>query len=161
MSLGTFVAGRYTAAWNSVAIGLCTEGYEVQMEPKEAMINRSDAFGDTMIDTIHRGADWFCQFEAMESWTASIKSIVSPYATFGLLGVIGQLGSAVCFPLVLTSTAGTPAATSPSTFTATLAKLASNSNPRWQFNSVLRTCPIRMQLYPYSNTGTITFFALT
>lgn len=124
----------------------------MQWEPKAEMINRSDVYGDTMLDIIYRGCDWFFQTEFKE-YRAGPIAVAFPWGAIGVLGTIGRLGSDVALPLVLTATAGTPAATTPATLTAPKAILAPNSNPRAQFNSRLRTLPVRMVLLPVSDTG--------
>lgn len=136
------------------------DGYEMQVEPKEQMINRSDAFGDMMIDTIYRGADWGMQAQAMEAWLTGVLDAAYPFAALGVVGLIGRLGSNIATALVLTATAGTPAAASPASLTATKAKLAPNSQPRFSFNSELREVPFRMVFYPYdAGSGVIRHFS--
>lgn len=147
MALGTFIVGAYTATHNSVALGMTEEGYEMQWEPKAEMINRSDVYGDTMLDIIYRGCDWFFQAEFKE-YKAGPIAVAFPWAALGVLGTIGRLGSDVAETLVLTATAGTPAAATPASLTASKAILAPNSNPRAQFNSRLRTLPVRLVLFP-------------
>jgi hypothetical protein len=161
MALGTFIAGRYSSTHNAVDLGICQEGYALQLEPKEAVINRSDAFGDMMIDTIYRGADWFLQLESLEYKAGPIGSMY-PFGALGTLGIVGRLGSDLATALVLTATAGTPAATAPASLTGSKAKLAANSGVSLQFSSVLRTVPIRMSLYPFdAGSGVIKHFTTT
>lgn len=139
-----------------------TNGYEIQLEPKEQMINRSDQFGDMLIDTIYRGADWYCQYESMEAWLNGVRTAMYPYGALGTVGTIGRLGSDLAVNLVLTATTGTPAATSPATLTANLTKLAPNSQPNMSFNSELRTVPTRLVFFPYdSGGGVIKHFTTT
>lgn len=162
MPLGTFIAGRYSSTLNSNSLGITQDGYEIQFEPREQVINRSDAFGDMMIDTVYRGGDWFCQWEAMEAFLTGTQAAMHPFGALGTVGLIGRLGSDIATALVLTATAATPAAASPATLTATKSKLASNSQPRMPFNSMLRTIPIRHQWYPYdSGAGVIKHFTST
>lgn len=156
MGLISPIAGAYTATWNSNALGLTDEGFELQAEPKEQAINRSDQYGDSTLDAIVRGGDWFMQWTNLV-YGANPLGAVWPFAAFGLMGVIGRSAvTSVCQALVLTSTASTPAAATPATLTAASTKLAANANPRFLFDSRLRNVPIRMQLYPYlvsSNPG--------
>lgn len=136
-----------------------TEGYELLLDPKHQLVNRSDAYGDTLIDTIVRGADWSLVCEAME-YKAGPIAAVGQIASMGTLGIIGRLGSDIAQALVLTATAGTPAATTPATLTASKALLAPNANPRILFNSELRRVPLRFALLPYDSSG-IKFFTMT
>lgn len=161
MSLGTFIAGRYSSVWNSVSLGIMDQGYDLQMDPKEQLINRSDAYGDMLIETIYRGVDWSMMCESLE-YMAGTTGALYPFGTLGAVGVIGRLGSAIATPLVLTSTVGTPAAAAPATFTGTLTKLHPAANPRLLFNSALRTVPIRFVLYPSdAGAGVIKHFTTT
>jgi len=158
MPLATFVAGRYSATLASIDLGIAESGYELSMEPKHQLINKSDAFGDTLLDTVLRGVDWSLQSDQLE-YKAGPISAIGQIAALGTLGVIGRLGSSVAGALVLTSTAGTPAAAAPATLTAAGAMLAPNANPRLLFNSELRKVPIRFVFLPYdSGGGVIKFF---
>lgn len=152
MALGTYVAGAATATYDATALGQTQEGYEIQYEPKADMINRSDIYGDTMLDIIFRGADVFAQMEFIE-YKAGPLAVAFPWASQGALGLIGRLGSDVAKALVFTAVAGTPAALVPATLTASKAILAPNGNPRFSINSRLRTIPLRMVLLPYDSSG--------
>ena len=160
MALGTFIAGRYTTTLNSVDLGIMENGYELQMDPKHQLINRSDAFGDTLIDTIVRGVDWSIECLCLEYKTVT-KNAIGQINSMGVLGVIGRLGSAIAQSMVLTSVAGTPAAAEPATLTAAKTLLAPNANPRILFNSELRKVPLRWVFIPYDASGTTTFFVQT
>ena len=147
MALETFVAGRYTGTWNAVDMGLQENGFMLSGQSSEELIAKSDAYGDTVLDTIYRGANWFMEFTAL-GYKAGTIAPLWPFATFGSLGLVGRLGSSLAQSLVLTSTAGTPAATSPTTLTATLAKLAEGFDARLMFDSSLRKVPMRMRMLP-------------
>ncbi len=160
MALGTFIAGAYVGTYNSIALGITDEGYMLQWEPQQQNIEKSDVFGDQIIDTVYRGTRWFLQTEFLE-WKAGPQDAAYRWSNLGLQGTIGRLGSDVAAALVLTSTAGTPAVATPATLTAAKALLAPGSNPQAQFDSRLRTIPVRMIMFPYSNASTITNFLLT
>jgi hypothetical protein len=160
VSLGTFIAGRYSSTYNSVDMGIAQDGYTIQIEPKEQEINRSDAYGETLIDSVYRGANVYCQLESLEYKAGPINAAY-PFGSLGVLGVIARLGSDIASAFVLTSTAGTPAAASPATLTSTKAKLAPNSNVSLLFTSLLRTVPIRLVFYPVDASGTIKHFTTT
>lgn len=155
MSLGSFIAGAYTSTYNSVALGITDEGWELQWEVKADLINKSDVYGDMLLDLIYRGTDWFLQAEFMEYGKAAVRDASFPWGagTLGIQGIIGRLGSNIASALVLTSTTGTPAVATPATLTASKAILAPNSNPRAQFNSRLRTVPVRLALLPVDSGG--------
>lgn len=117
------------------------------------MINKSDVYGDALLDLIYRGCDWYFQTEFME-YKAGPLAAAHPWGSaIGVQGIIGRLGSDVATSLVLTSTVGTPAVATPATLTATKAILAPNSNPSAQFTSRLRTLPVRLALLPIDAGG--------
>lgn len=161
MALGTFIAGAYTGTYNAVALGITEEGYTLQWEPKQDAIDKSDVYGDMHLDSIWRGCNWFMQTEFKEHKAGPI-AVAYPWAAMGVQGVIGRLASNVATALVLTSTAATPAATTPATLTAAGAILAPGSNPEQQYNSRLRTLPVRMVFLPYdSGAGVIKNYVTT
>lgn len=149
MPLATIIAGRYSSTWNSLALGLAKDdGYRLIESPKKQKINKSDAYAQTLIETVHQGVDWAIVMTLIEYNAAGIASIISPWATLGQLGIIAVLGTALAKPLVLTSTAGTPAVASPATLTAPLAELAPESNVELGFTSAGREIPVRLDLLP-------------
>lgn len=152
MALGSFIAGAYTGTLNSVALGICDEGYELQVEMHQETINQTDIFGDTMIDWVYRGMDFFLQAEFME-YKAGPVAASFPYGALGVQGVIGRLASDIATSLVLTATTGTPAAATPATLTASKAILAPNWSSRASFHSRLRRLPVRFSLLAFDSGG--------
>jgi hypothetical protein len=73
----------------------------------------------------------------------------------GVMGVIGRLRYDLSQALVLTAIAGTPAASSPATLTASQAILAANFPWKLLFGPTLRKFPLRMDLLPYTATGVV------
>lgn len=149
MPLATIIAGRYSGTWNGLAIGLCKDdGYRLIESPKKEKINKSDAYAQTLIETVHQGVDWSIVMTLSEYNAAAASTIISPWGTLGTLGTIAVLGTGLAKTLVLTSTAGTPAAASPATFTAPLSELAPESNVEIGFTSAGRQLPVRLDLLP-------------
>lgn len=161
MAIATFIDGAYTGTFNSVDLGITEDGYDLQSEPKSEVINKSDVYGDAMLDSIHRGVDWFVQTEFMEYKAGPLSVWAFWQSAIGVQGVVGKLASQLAFPLVLTATAGTPAAATPATLTGLLACLAPGSNPHAQFTSRLRTIPVRMQLLPSVVSAVLRNFSTT
>lgn len=163
MALGTFVAGRYSATYDRdgsgggspADIGITEEGYEIQQSHFKEVIARTDAYGDTPIDAIHRGLQVFAQFTCIE-YLASVLGMAFPIqgtapgvgAGTLNLGVIGVLDSGKAGILVLTSTTGTPAASSPATMTLHRCIQAENADIRFIMAPTLRKLPIRLRVYP-------------
>lgn len=153
--IDTVAAGRYSATYNSVDVGITQTGYELSLESKWQEITPTDAFGDSIIDGVFRGGNCYCQFEGM----AYKAGAITPFWPWGALGIlattaapIGRLASDVASAFVLTATAATPAATIPATLTASKAILAPNNPAKLLFDSRLRTVPIRLQFLPYLST---------
>ena len=160
MALGTFIAGAYTSTWNAVAVGLTKEGYRLRFQFAKRLIDKSDAYGDTILDAVYRGVNVNLTLQAIE-YAAKTTGPAFPYAALGVLGVIGRLDSAIAKPMVLTSTAGTPAAAAPATWTGSKCILGENNNVEWVYDSSNREVPIGLRVYPYDNTGTTTFWIET
>ena len=126
------------------------------LEPtiKAQPIANADAYGDTTIDAIHRGADWYCSMVCME-YKAAVLSALWPFsATLGRLGVIGRLYYDMSAALVLTAVAGTPAASSPASVTASKAIIAPGFSNRLTFGPTLRFVALRFLLLPYIVSST-------
>jgi hypothetical protein len=174
MALGSFVAGRsamtYTVPGGSALdCGISEGGYEIQVKHAKELVQESDAYGQMVIDAIARGiSDVFIQSQPIE-WKQGVLNAMLPYgAAFppsgaGYLGpgVIGRLDSAVAGAVILTAVSGTPGAAAPASLTAALAVIAEGADVKIVLDSKLRKMPIRLRVYPYSDSGTIKFFTVT
>jgi hypothetical protein len=167
VGLGTFVAGRYTGTYNSVDLGIMEGGYEISWAISMENIDNTDAYGDTVIDQVLRGMNVFAQWNAKEYKAGPLAaatplSTLPPTGTSSLkLGLIGRLATDVAATLVLSATAGTPAATSPASLTAAEAILAEGYDVRLLFDSRHRKVPVRMRLLPYTASTDTIFFSTT
>lgn len=177
MALDTFVAGRYSGTYAASDVGITKDGYELELDSDLDDVGETDAWGTSVIDGIWRGGNCFLQLTS-EAYKAGSLAAYWPYggalAGPGVLGIlydgsqlsklpIGQLASNIAQALVLTVTAGTPAATlsAVNTLTATQALLAKNFNAKLLFNSKLREVPVRLRLYPYTVSNVTKFFSTT
>lgn len=135
------------------------------------LIQATDAFGDTVIEAIGRGIS-NCRIDALcLEYKQGVLNALFPYQTTPpvvsgagsiLLGTIGTLDSAKGGILILTATAGTPAAASPATLTAAQAAIRENNDIQFAFDSKLRTIPVSFRIFPYdAGGGVITFATLT
>lgn len=166
MALGTFVAGRYSATWNAVSLGITRQGFELDIDYKHEQIDESDAYGQSLIESIVRGASVSLS-ATLKEYASGSKAVLWPLGN-SVLGVIqstanpiGTLASDLAKSLVLTAAANTPAAAAPATLTASKAYIHPTYNPKLLFDSRLREVPIRMQFYPSETTGTVTVFTTT
>lgn len=177
MALDTFIAGRYSATYNSNDVGITKEGYELTLDTEMEDIGETDAWGNTVIDGVWRGGNCFLQFTSVAYKTGSLGAFWpwgGQLAGAGVLGIlvddsiaapnklpIGTLASNQALALVLTAAAGTPAASTPATLTASKALLAKNNNGRLLFNSKLREVPVRLRFFPTTSASVTKFFATT
>ncbi len=164
MAVETFIAGAYTSTYNSVGTGITADGYTLDQQSSAEMIDDTDVYGQSAIDAIYRGGNCFITFTSNAYKAGSI----TPFWPWGALGVmsttsapIGRLATDVASAHVLTSTANTPAAAAPASLTASEAILAPNNNASLVFSSKLRQVPVRLQYFPYVDSTTIRWFAIT
>lgn len=136
------------------------QGYTIGVSYPKQLIQESDAFGETVIDGIGRGANVTIACSSLE-WKNGLLEMLFPYqatqltatgSTYFDIGVVGVLDSNKAGTLILTSTANTPAASAPATLTATLAIIKENHELTWALDSRLREVPIALRVYPYSDT---------
>ncbi len=164
MPLATLIAGRMSATYNSVDVGITRQGHEIEIQLKAEMIDESDLYGLSTIDALLRGGDAFYSATFREYKAGSISVLTRPFGgTLGLLtnaaNPMGVLASDKAQALVLTATANTPAASSPASLTASKALLAENYPVKIVHDSRLKELPVRMRLYPYASSSDTIFFS--
>ena len=175
MATNTFIAGPYTNIYNSISAGLTENGFEIRFRPELQLVNQSDIYGDTILDSIYRGGNCLMSFTCIEwgktlanalIWPYAAAKAASPYlATQGFMGTVGKMtiGSTLHKTTLLTAVgaagqptgqmAGTTTATAtPATFEALNSALAEGSDVAYMMTSRLRTVPVVLRLYPYTKT---------
>lgn len=147
--LGTFIGGRYSCTWNAADVGITEDGYTLTLVTESEDIRQSDVGGRTLLDFFYLGTNTSIVFNGLEYKSASV-AVLQPWATLGAIGTIARLavGSSIAAQMVLTSTAGTPAASAPTSLTATRTILAPQHQGALRFSSTLRKVPIRLELLP-------------
>ena len=166
MPLGTYIAGKYGVTYAGTGIGQSTRGFELAFQFKGEVLDESDAYGLTMTDWIYRGCD-VSMTAALKEYKAGSLAVLWPVGggTLGRIATaavpIGVLASDMAQALVMTSTASTPAATSPASLTASKAWISPTYNPRILFDSRLREVPIQLVFLPSDSAGTVTAFTTT
>lgn len=169
-NIGTYIDGAYYGTYDSANIGPTEDGWNLEQTLSASLIERSDCYGETLIDGFYRGGSYRITADAQEYKAGTL----APFFPFGTFGVafsssvpIGVRLSDRAKSLVLTAVANTPAAAAPASITAALSILAPGQNLRLNFNSVLRTVPVVLQALPQgtvSGSGeatTLTWFTLT
>lgn len=165
MPLGTFIAGPYNATWNSIAQGLVERGFDIRLRAEKEVIADTHLYGDTILDAVYRGGNCMIAFTGMEDFKQGDSRVSWPYGPvatgspinpgFGFLGGIGRMdhASSLALALVLTAVAGTTAAASPATLTATNTIRAEGSESQRMFGPTLRKHPVVLRCYPYQVTN--------
>jgi hypothetical protein len=159
------VAGAYTATYAAADVGFTQDGYKLSRENKVEVINKTDLYGDTIIDMVYRGGDTFIQFLSRVykqgsitpwwPWGVDIGTIwdtnapAPPVADIPQGGPIAMLASSIASAFIMTAVANTPAAAAPATLSA-VAILAPGYNTELLFDSRCRNVPIRLLLLPQS-----------
>lgn len=146
MSIGSFIGGRYAGTYAASGMGITRDGWDLALNPKGELINQSDAYGQTLLDFFHAGCDVDLIGQGLEY--PSMLSPAWPFGTYGTMGIIARLGSAIAAAIVLTATTGTPAASTPATLTASRAIIAPGSQTMLKHSSKLREVPIRWNCLP-------------
>jgi hypothetical protein len=163
-NLGEYIGGRYAGTFNAVDLGPTENGFTLKQSLKEEVIEESDQYGGSILDYFYRGG--MCQLQCdCKEYKAGSRTPFWPWGALGVIsnaaGPIGRRASDVASPIVLTSTAGTPAETKPATLTGSYAAPAPGFTGDLLFNSKLRRVPILLQLLPYVNGANTVWFTTT
>lgn len=170
MPLGTFAPGEYSMTYAGANVGLVTSGGQhLKYRVAKKKINDTATYGDTLIDGIYRGMESVQLMVTFKEWITPVKNAIWPYSSAGApggfdgtLGTIGRLDSNLAQTIVLTATAGTPAATNgPLTFTAGMAILSGANDIDVLFGPDERDIPVLFDLMLYDDSGVKRFFKLT
>lgn len=145
------IAGAYTAAWNSNSVGKTDAGIRLMVRNHQMPI-RSDYYGDSLLDLIYRGQDVSAMITSQEYVTAMTAGAWPWSGTVGAMGTVGTLacGSSTALALVLTAVAGTSAASTPASLTASKAILQEGHTLELLYANQLRQVPLAWNLLPYS-----------
>lgn len=141
-----FIAGAYTATWNSQDIGNIREGFHFEIIPQAQDIIAQN-YGGSVQDGVYRGGDVFLSFVLSEYNATGVAALIWPYGTFGVIGNIGALQTTFCQALVLTAISGTNATPTTWTFSKTL--IMPGNPVGFDLGPVHRELPIRQRAYPY------------
>lgn len=178
MSLEAFVAGRYFNSFASIDTGISDNGIAIQQESRWETIEASDNYGDSIIDGVYRGGNFYLEYDCKAFKQGSMNpfwpwggqgsiggvagngfGVMQYYAPVaggaGGLFPLGRLASTVSQPTVLTALQNTayatPGALVVNTLTAAQSILAPNFPARLLFHTRLRQVPIRLLALPYEN----------
>ena len=167
MSLGTFIAGRFSGTYAgpggtpiAADIGLMEKGYRISVTWKSENIDQSDGYADMVIEQVFRGGNVFINMTAKE-YKQGILNAVAPYSAFLATGatylgpgIIARLSSNLAGSIVLSSTAGTPAAAAPATLTANFAIISEDQDIEWLYGPEHRKTPMKFRILPFIDADT-------
>lgn len=149
----SFIAGRYTATWNSLALGQTANGFELSHSFFERLIT-GDAYAEAPQDSIFRGAEMFAEGRMIEYNAAAVATLTwYVSSTIWDMGVVGRLAvnngsGGLSKSLILTAVSGTPAQATPATLTMTYAKLREGYPVKLLFAPDLREVPFSLRIFP-------------
>lgn len=130
------------------------------------MWNKSTTYSRTIIEGIYEGADWSIRFTAIEWLSQSSKEFAWPWGVpaeanrggaipdnlFQVsMGRVGRRFTNWAGMLLLTSTSGTPAASSPATFTSPFCIMKANEQSGFSFDSTNREISCSGILLPFQS----------
>lgn len=159
------VAGAYVGTYNAIALGMMNDdGFIIGYTPVGQDLNDTDQFGGTLIEGVYRGGNFRVRSRTKE-WNTGMQGAFQVYGKVSAgvapsfaLGIVGRKYSAIAQALLLTATAGTPAAAAPATLTVTQALLAPNTNLDIGFTSKIREVPLEWICLPYTvSSDTVPF----
>lgn len=167
MALIAVVAGRYSGTWAATSLGITSDdGYELSWVTHAEMINATDAFGNSMLEFLYRGADFKIRWTGLEYSTGSLRP-AWPWGAGGpdgagfRMATTALLGTASASALTLTATAGTPAATRPATLSAAFSVVSPNTQHSLRYTSKVRAVPVELVLFPEAVGGGVTAWFTT
>lgn len=170
------VSGPYVGTWNALPLGVLDDrGYSLSCTIFGQEMNRTDQYGQTLVEGVYQGQDWRVRLNGLEFKSGLLAALQAfGQITEGLLRPtlsgredvpgtpvvnVGDLFTSYAFPLVLTAVLGNPP-TTPQSLTATNAIIAPGMSMETLLTSQVREVPLEMCLIPYSTVITSTTFKL-
>lgn len=153
------ISGPYTGTWGGQTLGTQNDdGYVLSATFPGQSIDRSDAYGETLVEAIYRGMNWRCRLRGLEFSKTGLLSLLQQFGPVGnqttlnpTLVNVGDRWSAYNRTLILTAILGNPP-TMPQTLTALGAGMAPGQTTEFMMTSKMREMPIEMVFLPYSAT---------
>lgn len=151
----SFIAGAFTATWDGTSIGATREGFRIRETFHDQKI-MDDAFGEAPANALQQGVEVFVTLDYIE-YDLIKPAIIAAMGTQGSMKAkVGFLMSGLAKVLVLTPTAGTPAAVTASPWTAevsyTFHKAIIEGDIDTLLSSKLRQGPVTFRCYPDPGT---------
>ncbi len=144
------IAGHYSATLGGTSIGKTEDGFRLRVINHHEPVH-SDDFGDVPVDGIQRGVEYQLTLTSVEYDLIQAAIIRQGNALGESNTNVGKRLRDLAQQLVLTATAGTPAAGSIGTLTATKAIVVSDLEVL--LAAKLRKGPVTFHLFPDPATG--------
>lgn len=165
----TVIAGRYSATYNSVDVGITAEpGYKLSFTYDLENVEKTDAWASNVIEQIYLGVSRMSLDFISKEYKAGPLTSVSPFTSWAPTGaqtfssgLVGRRATDLALACVMTSTASTPAASTPATMTFTYAIMHEGVPVDLLFGPRVRNVPVRYRILPYANSGAATYFTAT
>lgn len=151
----SFIAGHFTASFNSSSIGGTREGFRIITTMHHQPVI-SDAAGEMQVDGVQQGADVIveCDYIDYDSMSAALFTQTGGQGTTeSNVGKLFAATSGLAKSLVLTSVAGTPAAGDTGSITFTFAHAIPADDIEVLLASKLRQGRMRFRCFPDPTTG--------
>ena len=162
MALVTVIAGRYSGTYTvpagaAVTLGILQDpGWRLSFTINWEKVNDTDAYGVALIEKILLGFSQVMLDFTCKEYTDRVLRAANPTGTTTATGVttfrqgvVGRRGTDLAGAVILTATAGTPAASSPATATFTTVAIADNATVEWIFGPRHRRTPLRLEAIAY------------
>jgi hypothetical protein len=153
----TIHSGPYRGTWNSLAIGLVLDGFNMSYSNRARKLT-TDSLGETGLDYLHAGQDMFVDFVVQEYDAAALQTMMwHQNAVFGMADRAGYSLWDRAKTLVLTACTGASSPETPSPATATFFKtiLAPDFDISIALANRERYIPIRLLVLPvHAQQGT-------
>lgn len=147
----TFIAGSYSATYNSLDLGIIDDGFTIDWTSRAEDII-TDVGGATPIDGVYQGLEMQVSFTLAEWDASAAKAAFWPFATtLGEVGAMGRLLSTMASSLILTRC---QSPTVPTSITFSSAILAPGFNVSALFANKHRKIPLQMRILPVGLNST-------
>lgn len=165
MPLATVIAGRYSTTYThpsgsalDLGVTVSPGGWKISFTPSWKWIGPTDAYGDAVVDKIWRGFRDVGVSAVSKEWKAGTVRASNPASAYTATGttnfdagLTGRRASDIGGALILTVTAGTPAASSPATATFTTVFFRDGFRFEWMLDSIERDLPLDFEVLAASD----------
>ena len=149
----TFIAGAYSAVYNSLSLGIIEDGFNIEWVSRAEDII-TDVGGAVPVDGVYQGVEVQISFVLAEWDAAGAAGAFWPWsATLGQAGELGRLLSSMAQALVLTK-CGSGGNQVPATITFEKAILAPGFNVASLWANKHRKIPLQMRSLPVGTNST-------